>query len=511
MSEVTLRSARATLAALKMARRCMEGQASEEAATHLLLLLVLLKVASDAQADRRAPGSREPGDPGVPAPVGARALEVVAATEFERLGRAPLDGLAARVRNVLNAFCLDNRQALGEVAEVLDIASGLPGDAAMYRVIERLRIPALDFRVRNGNHRPDLAEATDQILGQAHGRRSREDGLHVPDALASIMVALLAPHDGEHVYDPSCHHGSLLLACARWAQHEQPAARLRLHGQDADRRSWAMARMRFLLHGQDGNGLEATDPLADLAHLCSAPLRRHVQVAVSRPPLTLRWDSTLGALDIQGRFQHGIAPRQWAHMALIQHMRAQLDPQHGRMAVVVPNGVLFRAGDEANIRRALLEANEVDLVISLPERLFKGTAMSTSLVVLRKARRDRSVCFIDTRPLLQAAGKGARLDEGIARQVIALSQQRCRVAGTAQTVPVAELLHSGSVLTVARHVQAESDEVGSDPDTLRDTRVRLHREAQAMLRELDGEVDAMARDVAPLRIESGEKTTTRLD
>lgn len=495
MTEIALRSARATLAALKMARRCMEGQADEEAATHLLLLLVLLKVASDAQADRRARGTRGPDAAGAPPPTGARALEIVPSTDFERLGRAPLDGLAMRVRNVLNTFCLDNRQVLGDVADALDIASALPGDAAMYRVIERLRIPALDFRARNGHQRPDLAEATDQILGQAQGRRSREDGLHVPDALAGVMVTLLDPRDGDHVYDPSCHHGCLLLACARRAQQGQSSARLRLHGQDSDRRRWAMARVRFLLHGQNGSGLEATDPLADLAHLCSAPLRGNVQVAVSRPPLTLRWDSALGALDILGRFQHGIAPRQWAHMALIQHMRAQLDPRIGRMAVVVPNGVLFRDGEEAKIRRALLEANEVDLIINLPERLFKGTAMSTSLLVLRKSRRDTSVLFIDTRPLLQAAGKGARMDESIARQLIELCQKRCNLPGVAQVIPVAEVLLSGAVLNVARHVQAGADEDSTDPRTLRETRMRLHLEAEALLRELDGEVEAMTRDI----------------
>lgn len=495
MSEVTLRSARATLAALKMARRCMQDPADEEAATHLLLLLVLLKVASDAQADRRAPGSRGPDAPDVPPPSGARALEIVPSTDFERLGRAPLDGLAMRVRQVLTTFCLDNRQVLGEVADVLDIGAGLPGDAAMYRVLERLRIPALDFRARNGHLRPDLAEAADQILGQAQGRRSREDGLHIPDALASVMVALLDPRDGERVYDPSCHHGCLLLACARWAQQLHSCARLRLHGQEADRRRWAMARVRFLLHGQNGSGLEVTDPLADATHLCSAPLRSHVQVAVSRPPLVMRWDSTVGSLDILGRFQHGIAPRQWAHMALIQHMRAQLDPRVGRMAVVVPNGVLFRDGEEAKIRRALLEANEVDLVISLPERLFKGTAMSTSLLVLRKSRQDPSVLFIDTRPLLQAAGKGARMDDRIARQVIELCQQRCSVPGVAQVVSVTEVLSSGAILNVARHVQADADTDSTDPRTLRDNRLRLHLEAEALLRELDGEVEAMARDI----------------
>lgn len=495
MNEVSLRSARATLAALKMARRCMQDQTDADAANHLLLLLVLLKVASDAQADRRAPATKGPDAPDVPPPAGARALEIVPSTDFERLGRAPLDGLAMRVHNVLSAFCLDNRQMLGEVADVLDIASGLPGDAAMYRVLERLRIPALDFRMRNGHQRPDLAEATDQILGQAQGRRNREDGLHLPDALASVMVALLQPRDGEQVYDPSCHHGCLLLACARWARQVHSSARLRLHGQEADRRRWAIARVRFLLHGQNASGLEATDPLTDVAHLCSAPLRRHVQVALSRPPLTLRWDSALGALDILGRFQHGIAPRQWAHMALIQHMRAQLDPRVGRMAVVVPNGVLFRDGEEAKIRRALLEANEIDLVISLPERLFKGTAMSTSLLVLRKARHDTSVQFIDTRPLLQAAGKGARMDDSVVHQVLALCQQRCNVPGIAEVVPVTEVLSSGAVLNVARHVQADPDADSTDPRTLREARVRLHLEAEALLRELDGKVEAMARDI----------------
>lgn len=493
MSAVTLRSARATLSALKLARRCMEGHEDEDAATHLLLMLVLLKVASDADADRRA-SRGYPIHPDAPMPAGARALEVSSTTMFDRLGHAALDGLSARVHAVLHRFCLDNRDALDQVMDALEIGAGRPTDGAMYRVLERLRIPALDFRLRHGRHRPDLAEATDQLLGQAQQRRSREDGLHVPDALSSIMVALLSPRDGDHVHDPACHRGCLLLAAAHSVQRGNPEARVVLHGQEVDRRRWAMARLRLLLHGQDGGYLQVAEPLAFGIDPIRSPARSGFHVALSRPPLSLKWDTSLAALDAHGRFQHGIPPKQWAHMALIQHMRMQLHPVEGRMAVVVPNGVLFREGEEAKIRHALLRANEVDTVISLPERLFKGTAMSTSLLVMRKRREDTSILFVDTRPLLRAAGKGARLDDGIARQVIDLCTRRVTVPGIAHVVPIAQVLEAGFNLNVARHVQPEGQECESDLIALRRRRVHLHLEAEALQRQLDGEVDALTRE-----------------
>jgi len=491
---IALRSARATLSALKLARRCMEGHADEEAATHVLLLLVLLKVASDADVDRRATAGRQDCTE-LPAPSGARALEVSSATLFERLARAPLDGLAARVRSVLETFCLDNPDALDQVPDALDMRAGLPTDAAMYRVIERLRIPALDFRLRHGHHRPDLAEATDEMLGQQHRRRTREDGLHVPEALASIMVALLDPRDGDHIHDPACHRGCLLLAAARWARRDTATTRIRLNGQEADRRRWAMARVRLLLHGQDGACLQATDPLGFDAETAAVTAQPRFQVALSRPPLTLKWDPELAAFDRFRRFQYGTPSRHWAHMALVQYMRAQLDPKVGRMAVVVPNGVLFREGEEANIRRALLQENEVDIVISLPERLFKGTAMSTSLLVMRKGRRDATVLFVDTRPLLGAAGKGARLDDSIAQQIIHLCARRVTLPGIAHVVPVQQVLDAGSNLNVARHVQAEGSEASADLIALRRKRLRLHLEVESLQRQLDGEVDALVREI----------------
>ncbi|WP_312320435.1 N-6 DNA methylase [Stenotrophomonas sp.] len=494
MSGVALRSSRATLSALKLARRCMEGHADEEAATHLLLMLVVLKVASDADADRHAAAAGR-GASDTPAPTGARALEVCSATLFDRLARAPLDGLSARVGSVLHTFCLDNPDALDQVTDALDMTAGLPTDGAMYRVIERLRIPALDFRLRHGQHRPDLAEATDQMLGQPLQRRSREDGLHVPEALASIMMAVLDPCDGDHILDPACDRGCLLLAAARWAQRDTPTARVRLHGQDVDRRRWAMARVRLLLHGHDGACLQVADPLAPDPDATPLIAQAGVQVVLSRPPLSLKWNPERASWGNWHHFQHGIPPRQWAHMALIQHMRAQLDPHQGRMAIVVPNGVLFREGEEAKIRRSLLEANEVDTIISLPERLFKGTAMSTSLLVMRKARSDTSVLFIDSRPLLMAAGKGARLNDDIAQQIIQLCAQRSQRPGVAHVVPVEQVLETGAHLNVARYVQVDDPDGGGDLSALRRTRVRLHLEVESLQRRLDGEVDTLLREL----------------
>ncbi len=503
MSRTPLRGVPATLAALTSARDALEGAGSEETATHLLLALLLLKIASDtADPDPLPVHSEQPGTvrtmPRLEAPGEAR---------FERLFQQRYSpGNAPRLMAALRLLAQANPARLGNLFPALQLESGLPADAeqrdtVLRRLFDRFSIPALDFRGRLRTYRPDIGEAVDRVLERSTAQRgSAAKPPSVPDALAWLMTALTDPGRDEAVCDPACDDGRLLLAAARWVcdahgGHSRLGARQQLLcGQERDPRRCAVARLRLLLHGLGNPYLRAGDPLDE--PLLEAGRLRRFHVALACPPLSLQWSPTRGFSDPYLRFMHAIVPRQWAHAALIQHMLATLDPQYGRMAVVVPHGVLFRDGAEASLRQAWLDANLVETVIGLPDRLFAGTPVATALVVMRTVRRDAAVMFVDAAVLARPAGRGPRLDAAGAARLHRICSERVNVPGMAHLASAEEVAASGANLSIARYVQPApvSCDV-TDLAALRARRVALTAELNEIQQALNAELDALTSEL----------------
>lgn len=105
-------------------------------------------------------------------------------------------------------------------------------------------------------------------------------------------------------------------------------------------------------------------------------------------------------MDPYKRFDIGVPPSSKGDYAFVLHMLKSLDGNNGRMAVVLPHGVLFRSASEGKIRRQLVEMNLLDAVIGLPANLFYGTGIPACILIFKKNRSRRDVVFID------ASGEG---------------------------------------------------------------------------------------------------------
>lgn len=494
-----LPGAHATHAALNAARETLADAADAGAATYLLLALLLLKIASDTDAAAQDPDGAygAPLDWPPTAP-GAQLLVVPPEARFELLYRQRFSGdNERRIITALQRLTQANRATLAEVFDVLRLHDGWPRDAdrrdvALSRLLGRLSVPALDFRSLRGTYRADIGQAVDRLLERNQPRRSPSAVAHVPDALGWLMAGLMDPGEDETICDVACHSGSLLLAASRWARTAHGARRHQLLGQEDDDTAWACARLRLLLHGEDNHALHAGTPLLHdtLVHPNGQLRRFHVQL--TRPPFALAWSPERGMRDVHQRYVHGFPPRQWGHLALLQHMLKAMDPHTGRIAVVVPHGVLFRDGEEALIRRSLLEANLIDAVVGLPDRLFAGSPVATALLVLRAMRTDENVLFVDARRLSVATRRGPRLDSAAAEQVLALCRARADVAGVACLASPQMLASQAGNLSVARYVQP--DDQGQVPtlDALRSQRARLRARLSALEQALEGDLAQLA-------------------
>lgn len=502
MSRIPLRGAHATLAALTSAREVLEGGDDAGSATHLLLALLLLKIASDTTP-------REPS-PDIAALAAVRSLPLLEAphqAHFEYLFQqryTPAN--ATRLMAALRGLAQANPSQLCNVFPNLRLEAALPADAeqrdtALRRLFDRFCIPALDFRGRPLTYRPDVGAAVDRMLERSADRRSSAASPHVPESLSWLMAALTDPGTDESVYDPSCDEGSLLLAAARWVSDAHGGhSRLGAHqwllfGQDRDPARCAIARLRLLLHGLANLHILAGDPLEE--PLVDGGQLRQFRVCLACPPLTLRWSPARGYNDPHLRFMHAIAPRQWAHAALVQHMLATLDPHHGRMAVVVPHGVLFRDGAEACLRQAWLEANLVETVIGLPDRLFAGTPVATALLVMRTARRDAAVLFVDGSTLCKPGTRKLRMDMSAAEDIRRICGDRVSVPGVAHLARAEEVAASGGSLSIARYVQpAPVSSTADDLAAHRQHRIVLTAQFDEIQQALNAELDAVALELS---------------
>ena len=181
--------------------------------------------------------------------------------------------------------------------------------------------------------------------------------------------------EGEEACDPTCGSGSLLMKCGRRVQANfDGSKKYALYGQESIGSTWALAKMNMFLHGEDNHRIEWGDTINNPKLLDGDDRLKHFDIVVANPPFSLdKWGVDAAENDKFGRFRRGIPPRTKGDYAFILHMIETMKPKTGRMAVVVPHGVLFRGSSEGKIRQKLIEENLLEAVIDC-RKLFYGTA-----------------------------------------------------------------------------------------------------------------------------------------
>ncbi len=199
-----------------------------------------------------------------------------------------------------------------------------------------------------------------------------------------LMTAILDPQPAEAVYDPTCGTGGMLLNCVLRLQHAGKEYRnLTLKGQELNLMTAAIARMNLLIHDIDDFTIYQGDTLDKPAFFAKDDKLETFNSILANPPYSVkRWNRKKWLKDPHGRNVWGTPPQGCADYAFIQHIYHSLNPQNGRAAILLPHGVLFR-DNEAKMRRAMIEADAVDVVIGLGPNLFYNSSMEACILVLR--------------------------------------------------------------------------------------------------------------------------------
>ena len=256
------------------------------------------------------------------------------------------------------------------------------------------------------------------------------------------------------VYDPACGSGSLLMQVAKVIGKDGVLGGF--YGQEKEPTIHQLCRMNMFLHDIDPRKFDIA-----LGDTLKKPNERHLdevpfEAIVSNPPYSIHWDGDSDpTLITDPRFAPAgvLAPRTKADFAFILHALAWL-AENGCAAIVCFPGIFYRGGAEQKIRQYLVENNFVDALIDLPPNLFFGTSIATTILVLRKNKKnDNAILFIDAKELFVKEGNKNKLsDENIAA-IFKLYTDRKEVQYQTKIVPCDQVAAEGYNLSVSTYVE----------------------------------------------------------
>ena len=271
-------------------------------------------------------------------------------------------------------------------------------------LLERLLQHFDHYDLRNSNVGADmLGTAYEYLIKQFADDGGKKGGeFYTPKEVVSLMVKCLEIDQGMTVYDPTCGSGGMLLEAYRAVEHAgKNACSLSLFGQERNLNTWAICQMNLFLHDIDDADVRWGDTLREPKHTVneSSHAIRTFDRVIANPPFSLKeWGHKFwSAGDPYGRNQYGTPPKAYGDLAFVQHMLASLS-EKGRLAVVVPHGVLFRVGAESAIRKAFIENDLIEGVIGLAPNLFYGAGIPAAILFMRKnkpAQRRRRVMIVN--------------------------------------------------------------------------------------------------------------------
>ncbi|EOX1579446.1 type I restriction-modification system subunit M [Vibrio cholerae] len=282
----------------------------------------------------------------------------------------------------------------------------------------------------------------------------------------SVLMSHIIAHELKHkdtieIYDPTSGSGSLLInigeAVEKYAKSRDSII---YYAQELKANTYNLTRMNLIMRGikasniktRNGDTLEDDWPYFDENDPQGTYHALYVDAVVSNPPYSQAWDPSHKESDPRySRF--GLAPKTKADFAFLLHDLYHLKPD-GIMTIVLPHGVLFRGGEEGEIRKQLIEQNHIDAIIGLPANIFFGTGIPTVILVLKQKRQNTDVLIVDASKHFVKEGKNNKLQASDIKRIVDAVINRDSIEKFSQVVSKQTLRDNGYNLNIPRYVDS---------------------------------------------------------
>lgn len=311
-------------------------------------------------------------------------------------------------------------------------------------------------------------------------------------SVARLVAKLAQPKPGDRICDPAMGSGGLLLLAGEEVE-KQGSKNYALYGQESTGSTYQLARMNMFLHDKDSARLEWGDTL-NHPQLTENDKLMKFDVVVANPPFSLaKWGAENAEGDPYKRFWRGIPPKDKGDYAFISHMVETAKPKTGRIAVIVPHGVLFRGGAEGKIREALLKENLIDAVIGLPAGLFQTTGIPVAVLIIDRSRevggeneKHKDVLFIEASKEFKSGKAQNTLTEENIEKIYSTYAKCKEVEKFSRKVKPEEIAENDYNLNITRYVDTFEEEAPIDIKANLKELAALDPQLEKLEKEMDG-------------------------
>lgn len=318
---------------------------------------------------------------------------------------------------------------------------------------------------------PDLLGAAYEYLikyfADSAGKKGGE--FYTPAEVVRLMVELVEPGEKMEIYDPTVGSGGMLIQSRRFIEENGGNPQnISLYGQENNGGTWAICKMNMLLHGIADADIRQGDTIQNPRHVDSENRLRVYDRILANPPFSQNYAKT--GMEFPGRF-HTFMPESGkkADLMFVQHMLSVLKGE-GRMATVMPHGVLFRGGEERAARKRFIDDGLLEAVIGLPPGLFYGTGIPAAILVMNRsgAKKRNQILFINA-DLEYKEGKAQNFlrPEDI-QKISYVYHNKVELEGYSRMVPASEIETEEHNLNIRRYVD------NSPPPEPQDVRAHIH-------------------------------------
>lgn len=295
------------------------------------------------------------------------------------------------------------------------------------------------------------------------GKKAGE--FYTPHEVSLLMSEIVADHlktkQEISIYDPTSGSGSLLINIGKSvAKHMNDGNKITYYAQELKQNTYNLTRINLVMRGikpdniatRNADTLEDDWPYFDESDPSGTYEPLYVDAVVSNPPYSQNWDPTNKESDPRySRF--GLAPKSKADYAFLLHDLYHLKPQ-GIMTIVLPHGVLFRGGEEGEIRKNLIENNHIDTIIGLPANIFFGTGIPTIIMVLKQKRENTDVLIVDASKGFEKVGKNNKLRASDIKRIVDTVINRVDIDKYSRKVSREEIRKNEYNLNIPRYVDS---------------------------------------------------------
>lgn len=326
------------------------------------------------------------------------------------------------------------------------------------------------LQVGNKNYSADvMGDAYEYLIKKFADLSKKNAGeYYTPRTIVKLMVMMMDPKPGDTVYDPACGTGGMLIEAIRHIGDKQMTYG-RIYGQENNLSTSAIARMNLFLHGASDFKIAQGDTLRTPKFIEHGQLQKFNCVLANPPFGQEKWGADSFESDKYGRNIWGCPSDSNADFAWLQHMIKSMKPMDGKVAVVLPQGVLFHSGKEGSIREMLIKSDLIEAVVALAGGVFYGTGVSACILYLNNHKipeHKGKICLIDATNIYTPKRAQNVMEEKDINEVFKLYQDYKDVIEKCKIVSIADLDAAGNTLAVNIYIEKKKKEIVS-PDIVR--------------------------------------------